>query len=189
LPMRVIAGQCKGRQLSAVPGRSTRPTADRVKESLFSMIGPFFDGGIVLDLFAGTGALGIEALSRGCEKAYFVDHDRRAVETIRRNITSCHFRDAASIYCMDARKALALFAKTGAVFDYVFLDPPYRMRIIEDMIEMLVERGLLSRGAVIAAETRSDYDIAASVGPFRLRRHSRYGDTSLAIFAEEMETE
>src|SRR5690606_30618142 len=90
-PMRVITGTARGRRLKAVPGLSTRPTSDRVKEAIFSMIGPFFDGGTVLDLFAGTGALGIEALSRGADRAVFVDRERASVETVRDNLAACGF--------------------------------------------------------------------------------------------------
>lgn len=93
--MRVIAGERKGHALKAVPGNNTRPTTDKVKESLFSIIGPFFDGDMVLDLFAGSGGLGIEALSRGAERAVFIDQAALAIKTIRQNLEGCHFTERA----------------------------------------------------------------------------------------------
>ncbi|EAG4889887.1 16S rRNA (guanine(966)-N(2))-methyltransferase RsmD, partial [Listeria monocytogenes] len=115
--MRVIAGERKGHALKAVPGNNTRPTTDKVKESLFSIIGPFFDGDMVLDLFAGSGGLGIEALSRGAERAVFIDQAALAIKTIRQNIEGCHFTERAEVYRNDAERALKLLHKNEWKFD------------------------------------------------------------------------
>src|SRR4051794_41215753 len=96
--MRVVSGSSKGKTLKAVPGSTTRPTTDKVKEALFNMIGPYFDGGIGLDLFAGSGGLGIEGLSRGLEKVIFIDRDAKAIQVIHENIKSCHFEEKTEVY-------------------------------------------------------------------------------------------
>ena len=122
--MRVIAGEHKGRRLKAVPGQKTRPTTDKVKESMFNIIGPYFDGGLALDLFAGTGGLGIESLSRGIDKAVFIDQDYKAVSVIRENIRDLRLDAQAEIFKNDAKRALDQLAERGLQFDLVFLALP-----------------------------------------------------------------
>src|SRR5690606_36343537 len=117
--MRVISGTAKGRALKAVPGKRTRPTTDKGKEALFSIIGPYFDGGIVLDLFAGTGGLGIEALSRGAEKAIFIDMDPASIAVIRANLQAAKLDERAEIYRNEANQAIKQFVKRGLAFDYI----------------------------------------------------------------------
>src|SRR6478752_9448695 len=109
--VRVVSGICKGRPLKAVPGNSTRPTTDKVKEAMFNMIGPYFNGGIGLDLFAGSGSLGIEALSRGLEKVIFVDRDAKAIQIIQENIHNCKIVDAVEVYRNDALRAMKAIIK------------------------------------------------------------------------------
>src|SRR5690606_17308184 len=105
------AGQAKGLPLKAVPGKTTRPTTDKVKESIFNMIGPFFDGGTAVDLFAGSGGLGIEALSRGIEHAVFTDKDKKAIDTIQANLQKTKMEDQAQVYRADAERALKAMKK------------------------------------------------------------------------------
>nr|WP_318036196.1 16S rRNA (guanine(966)-N(2))-methyltransferase RsmD [Halobacillus amylolyticus] len=121
--MRVIAGVHKGRQLKPVPNHRTRPTTDKVKESLFQIIGPFFDGGQVLDLFAGSGGLGIESLSRGTEHSVFVDQQQKAVQVIHENLDALKLRDRAEVFRTDAFRAIKAAGKRGLSFQYIFLDP------------------------------------------------------------------
>lgn len=111
--MRVISGTAKGRPLKSVPGNGTRPTTDKVKEALFSMIGPYFEGGTALDLYAGTGGLGIEALSRGMEAAVFVDMEQKALDTVRANLKAAKVESQAEVYRNDAGRALAALEKRG----------------------------------------------------------------------------
>jgi len=99
--VRVVSGTCKGRPLKAVPGNTTRPTTDKVKEALFNMIGPYFDGGIGLDLFAGSGGLGLEALSRGLERVIFIDREPKAIQVINENIRDCKFEEQTKVYRND----------------------------------------------------------------------------------------
>jgi 16S rRNA (guanine966-N2)-methyltransferase len=185
--VRVISGDYKGRRLKAVPGMNTRPTTDKVKESMFNIIGPYFDGGWALDLFAGTGGLGIEALSRGIEKAVFLDTDSKAVSTVRENISALGLQDRAEIYRNDARRALDVLAGRGLRFDLVFLDPPYKLtRLYEEIITKMQELHLLNDRAYIVAEHSADVALLDEYGKARRWRHAEYGEISLSFY--EMET-
>jgi RNA methyltransferase, RsmD family len=180
--VRVIAGTAKGTPLKAVPGMNTRPTTDKVKEAIFSMIGPYFDGGAALDLFAGTGGLGIEALSRGADRAVFVDADRQAVAVVRRNVEAARMAERAEIYCNTAERALRALAKRGASFRYVFLDPPYRMKNADALMAEMEARGMLEDGAVIVVEHDADHQYPETVGGMRRRRLASYGETAVSIY-------
>jgi 16S rRNA (guanine966-N2)-methyltransferase len=180
--MRVIAGEHKGRSLTAVPGKGTRPTTDKVKESIFNMIGPYFDGGIALDLYAGTGALGIEALSRGMDKAVFVEIDSRAFAVVRENITTLRLEDRAELYRNDAARALKALAKRALRFDVVFLDPPYAKQNITEEIAFLQEARLLSDHAWIVAEHAAADRLPESIGLCAIDRMATYGDTTITIY-------
>jgi 16S rRNA (guanine966-N2)-methyltransferase len=170
--VRVVAGEFGGRRLAAPPGRSTRPTADRVREALFSMLGDV-SGSRVLDLFAGSGALGIEALSRGAESATFVESDARAVATIRRNLDSLAAEGKVS-----RRDALAFLASAKGYFDLVLADPPYDSAPL--LAGQLAERlpGVLSENARIVTESDKRRPLEL---PFPLLRERTYGDIRIAI--------
>ncbi len=180
--MRVVAGEAKGRPLKAVPGTGTRPTTDKVKEAIFSMIGPFFDGGVALDLFAGTGGLAIESLSRGAERAIFVDADAKSIEVVRANLKATGFEKQSEVYRNDAERALKVLAKRDTAFDLVFLDPPYRMKNGDELLLRMEESGLLQPGAVIVLEYESSYEYPEAFGSFSLRRKAVYGDTAVSIY-------
>src|SRR3954447_6838055 len=117
--MRVVSGNYKGRALKAVPGVSTRPTTDKVKEAIFNVVGPYFEGGIALDLFAGSGGLGIEAVSRGLDKAIFIDRDHKAIQTIHENINTCQLEEKTEVYRNDADRALKALVKREISFDFI----------------------------------------------------------------------
>ncbi|WP_020615336.1 16S rRNA (guanine(966)-N(2))-methyltransferase RsmD [Paenibacillus daejeonensis] len=180
--MRVIAGEAKGRPLKAVPGVNTRPTTDKVKEAIFSMIGPYFEGGQALDLFAGTGGLGIEALSRGMARAVFIDLDRQSIEVVRRNIEAAGMSSRAEIYKNEASRAIKLLEKRGMQFELVFLDPPYKMKEADKLMREMADRGLLAPGAVIVVEHDARHAYSDTVGDFRLRRQALYGDTAVTVY-------
>ncbi|GAB7388095.1 16S rRNA (guanine(966)-N(2))-methyltransferase RsmD [Bacillaceae bacterium] len=182
IDVRVIAGAKKGRRLYAVPGRGTRPTTDRVKEAIFSMIGPFFSGGTGLDLYAGTGSLGIEALSRGLDRVIFVDENRQAVDTIKRNLAALDFTGKAEVYRNDARRALKALGRRGMRFELVFLDPPYAERRLEGDITMLEEQGLLAPGGLIVAEHDERDVLPEAIGRLQKVKANQYGITSISIF-------
>lgn len=185
--MRVISGQARGRTLKSVPGMGTRPTTDKVKEALFSMIGPYFDGGQALDLFAGSGGLGIEALSRGMDKAVFVDLEYKSIEVIRANLKATGFEQQAEVYKNDAERALKALAKRGASFDLVFLDPPYRLKHGDKLMDMMDSLNLLNTGATIVLEYESSYTYPERPGSFIELRKALYGETAVSIYSFEKE--
>ncbi|WP_281887721.1 16S rRNA (guanine(966)-N(2))-methyltransferase RsmD [Paenibacillus sp. YYML68] len=179
--MRVISGSAKGRPLKAVPGMGTRPTTDKVKEAIFSMIGPYFDGGKVLDLFAGTGGLSIEALSRGMDRAVLADTDKKAIETIRLNLEATRMTEQAEVYRNDAMRALKALGKRGQQFDLVFLDPPYKQKVIGDLLEQLVADRLLTESARVVIEHPADDRYDEPPAGLEWLRRAEYGDTAVTI--------
>ncbi|MDG0812382.1 16S rRNA (guanine(966)-N(2))-methyltransferase RsmD [Cohnella rhizosphaerae] len=181
--MRVISGEARGRPLKAVPGQTTRPTTDKVKEALFSMIGPYFDGERVLDLFAGTGGLGIEALSRGAGRAVFVDANMRSIDVVRANLAATRLADKAEVYRQDAGKAIRLLEQRGCEpFDLVFLDPPYAMKNGDALLLELTARGLAGEHTVAIIEHESGFAYEERIGIFERRRLALYGETAIAIY-------
>ncbi|MCS7459488.1 16S rRNA (guanine(966)-N(2))-methyltransferase RsmD [Paenibacillus doosanensis] len=180
--MRVISGSAKGRPLKAVPGMGTRPTTDKVKEAIFSMIGPYFEGGHVLDLFAGTGGLSIEALSRGMERAVLTDIDKKSIDTIRQNLQATGFTDQAEIYRNDAQRAVKALTKRGVKFDLVFLDPPYRLKLVRELVEQLDEADMLNSYATIVMEHDAEDAYEEPIGRLEWVRRAEYGDTAITIY-------
>ncbi|HTA13348.1 MAG TPA: 16S rRNA (guanine(966)-N(2))-methyltransferase RsmD [Solirubrobacteraceae bacterium] len=177
--MRVIAGRLGGRRLTAPRGRArTRPTSDRVREALFSMLGEL-DGLVALDLFAGTGALGIEALSRGAERAVFVERDAAAIRALRTNLDLLGLRaPEAEVRVGDALLALRAARKSAETYDLVFVDPPYRQaREVRDGLSALLP-ALLAPGARVVVE--SDRRAPAEL-PMAVAQQRRYGDTTITI--------
>ena len=176
--MRIVAGRFGGRRLAAPPGRGTRPTSDRVREALFSILGPL-DGLRVLDLYAGSGALGIEALSRGAERALLVERDPRAVAVIRANLDALGLAEPeAAVHAGPARAALRNASARGDTYDLVFLDPPYRSapelgRELSEALQPLMS----GRGRVVSeSDRRAPLHLV-----FPLTDERRYGDTLIRI--------
>ncbi|NGP44361.1 16S rRNA (guanine(966)-N(2))-methyltransferase RsmD [Bacillaceae bacterium SIJ1] len=186
--MRIIAGSAKGHPLKTMSGQNTRPTSDKVKESLFQMIGPFFHGGTVLDLFGGSGSLGIEALSRGMDQAVFVDKSAQAVHVIQQNLEKCHFADQATVYRSDALKALAMLAKKDVRFDLVFLDPPYALTILPKLLQVIDTHQLLLPKGLIVAEHDQSVELPEALDTFTAFRKQTYGSqTQMTLYeAKEM---
>lgn len=185
--MRVIAGEHRGRRLAAVPGKGTRPTSDKVKESIFNMIGPYFDGGWALDLYAGTGGLGIEALSRGAERAVFVERDTKAFAVVKQNVTACRLENQAELYRSDADRIIHTLAKRNIAFDLVFLDPPYAQQKIVEEIRLMQELNMLADGAWIVAEHDGSVKLPEEIGNCVLDRTATYGDTAVTLYYHEVE--
>jgi 16S rRNA (guanine966-N2)-methyltransferase len=176
--VRIVAGRFGGRRLAAPPGRGTRPTSDRVREALFSILGPL-DGEAVLDLFAGSGALAIEALSRGAERAVLVERDARAAAVARANLEALGLgAPEARVLRMDALLALGNASSAGETYDLVLLDPPYRdaERLGRDLPGALAP--VLSDGARIVTESdrRTPLEL-----PYPVATERRYGDTLIRI--------
>ena len=180
MSLRVIAGRYGGRRLVAPPGTSTRPTADRVREALFSILGSAVEGARVLDLFAGSGALGIEALSRGAASATFVDRLPTAIKAVRANLETLHIR-GAEVLPIDARAHLRSASQAGRQYDLVFLDPPYRdaATLGRELAEALP--GVLAPDALVVSE--SDRRTPLDLTPLSLTDERRYGDTLIRIHA------
>ncbi|MBW4080865.1 16S rRNA (guanine(966)-N(2))-methyltransferase RsmD [Paenibacillus sp. S150] len=183
--MRVVSGSAKGRPLKSVPGSGTRPTTDKVKEAMFSIIGPYFEGGAVLDLFAGTGGLGIEALSRGMDQAVFVDMEQKSIDTVRANLKAAKVEEQAEVYRNDAGRALSALEKRGRSFDLVFLDPPYRLKHGHELMLAMVQKGLLRQDAVIVLEHESGYEYPEVIPGFHRTRQAVYGETTVCIYKYE----
>lgn len=183
--MRVISGSARGRNLKAVPGTNTRPTTDKVKEAIFSMIGPYFDGGNVLDLFAGTGGLGIEALSRGMDAGVFVDADRKSIEIVRENLRGTGMSERAEVYCNDSRRAIKKLGERAMKFDLVFLDPPYKQTDMNEWIERMEQHDLFGEQAVAVVEHDAKVGYPEAVGTFRLAKRAEYGDTAVTVYRRE----
>lgn len=180
--MRIISGDYGGRRLSAVPGMATRPTTDKVKEALFNIIGPYFDGGTSLDLFAGSGGLSIEGVSRGIDQAYLIDRQYQAIKTIKKNIAVTKHPEKFHVLKMDADKALHVLVSQGVHFDLVYLDPPYaKQKIVYDMT-MMAELGLLNDSARIVAETDQNAHLPADIPGFEQIRQQSYGITVITIY-------
>ncbi len=183
--MRVISGTRKGLPLKAVPGSGTRPTTDKVKESIFNMIGPYFEGGLAVDLFAGSGGLGIEALSRGIDTCIFIEKDPRAVPTIYENLKKCKLEDQAEVYKADATRAIKALEKRQARVDLLFLDPPYEKVGYYELINQFVEKNLLTDRAIILCEHEKGVDLQERYGAFTLSRKELYGSTIISIYRQE----
>ncbi|MCU5682231.1 16S rRNA (guanine(966)-N(2))-methyltransferase RsmD [Bacillus wiedmannii] len=185
--MRVVSGKCKGHPLKAVPGNTTRPTTDKVKESIFNMIGPYFDGGIALDLFGGSGGLGIEAISRGIDKAIFVDRDNKAIKVIHQNLESCRIQEQAEVYRNDAERAVKALIKREISFDLILIDPPYKDQKIVSLISVMDHHGLLHRDGLIMSEHGNDVVLPDSIGSLVKVRAENYGITAISIYKYEGE--
>ncbi|WP_080874853.1 16S rRNA (guanine(966)-N(2))-methyltransferase RsmD [Oceanobacillus timonensis] len=150
--MRVIAGIHKGRALKSAAGETTRPTSDKVKEAVFQIIGPFFSGGTALDLFAGSGSLGIEALSREMSKVIFIDKHPKAIQTIKENLKTLQLEQKAEVYRNDAERALKAIAKRELQFDLVLLDPPYKSQDYMKILDYLLDNHMLQKNAIVYCE-------------------------------------
>ena len=180
--MRIIGGRAKGRKLIAGKTRWIRPTRDKVKESIFSMIQSHVEGGVVLDLFAGTGNLGLEALSQGAKKAIFVENDRTPLRILLRNIDLCGFQDRAEILSLDAEVALKALRRRAEKVDLVFIDPPYGSGYVDKTLRFINSHDMLKKGGAIVVEHGSAEIPAVQWGMLSLRRRKRHGDTTISIF-------
>ena len=151
--MRVISGTAKGTKLNSIDELSTRPTLDRVKEALFNIIQTKIPDSIILDLFSGSGAIGIEFLSRGCEKAYLCDNSQNAVNMINQNLERTRLKDKAVVMKKDYKKCLQDLGKENIAFDVIFIDPPYKDNIAVDAVETILSLKLLKEEGFIIIET------------------------------------
>lgn len=180
--MRVISGSQKGRQLKSVPGKNTRPTTDKVKEAIFNMIGPYFDGGSGLDLFAGSGSLGIEGISRGLDKVIFIDSDYKAIRTIKENINICGFESMSEVYKNDWKRALQIIIQRDLTFEVIWMDPPYKKDVYTTILQKISTHQLLSDTGIIVCEHAKESPLPDKVERLDKIRTEHYGTISISLF-------
>lgn len=179
--MRIVAGKWRGRRLRTPKGRSVRPTADRVREAIFDILGDKTEGAWVLDLFSGTGALGLEALSRGASAAVLVESDPRAFAVLRRNIEELEACDAEALP-MDYRAALRLLRGRGSRFRLALLDPPYGKGIAERAAGELAGSGIVEPGGTVVIEEAVRAGEPSFPAGWEREQNRRYGDTRVTLF-------
>ena len=177
--MRVITGTARGRRLREPEGMAIRPTTDNVKEAIFNTIQFDIPGRRVLDLFAGTGQLGIEALSRGARECVFIDESTAAVKLIRENLKTCRLE--GTVLQTDALGYLA----QGQKFDVIFLDPPYDTNLIEKALQTCVKSDILTKGGIIVCETRREKVLPTLPAPYTVRREKAYGKIKLTLIERQ----
>jgi 16S rRNA (guanine966-N2)-methyltransferase len=187
--MRITGGSAKGRHLIGPKAgwRFIRPTGDRVREALFNILGDEMVDSTVLDLYAGTGALGLEALSRGAETAIFVDQSRQALELIHGNLTNCFPTARASLQQLnlsqeDSLKRLTKKMPAQLLFDIIFLDPPYEKKLAEKTLAMVERGALLKDNGLVVAEERASEQLAEQYGTLTLASHRSYGETGIWLY-------
>ncbi len=177
--MRIIAGDFKGRRLETPDDNQIRPTTDKVKEAMFSIIASEVPGSICVDLFSGTGNLGLEAISRGACKCYFGDNSRQSIGIIKRNIEHCKAESKSTVIPGDYSKVLEYIKEKADVF---LIDPPYEAGYYENCFKRIKELNILSEEGIIVAEHRADLELSESIEGFTLIKERRYGNIVLSIY-------
>jgi 16S rRNA (guanine(966)-N(2))-methyltransferase RsmD len=181
--MRIIAGKYRSRRLAAPAGVQTRPTSDRLRETLFNVLGASVEGSVWLDLFAGSGAVGMEALSRGAHTVYFVESSSRAARAIRANLATLGIHDGCEVVEREVNTALRLLESRPAVCDFSFLDPPYRKQDdYAQVLAFLSQSRLLKPGSVVIAEHDKHFDPGEGLGALQRYRKLRQGDAVLSFY-------
>ena len=175
--MRIISGKYKGKKLNGFNIEGTRPTMDRVKESLFGMIQTYIPDSIVLDLFAGSGALGLEAVSNGAKECYLIDNNIEAIKIIKEN--SQNFEEQLNIIHIDYKKFLKT---TDKKFDIIFLDPPYKEKQLDTSLRIIEERGLLNENGIVICE----YEIGEPHTTLELIKEKSYGPKKIKIYKNNL---
>ena len=181
--MRVISGTARGRRLREPAGIEIRPTTDKVKEAVFNIVQFDVEGRRVLDLFAGTGQLGVEALSRGAASAVFVDSAPQAVKLVKQNLEICGFSDRAQVIHADS---VGYLAHSGA-FDLVFVDPPYDTDLLDRALFSVFQFDILRRNGIMICESRADRRIGEVPAPYRIVKQYRYGQVKLTLITRDAE--
>jgi 16S rRNA (guanine966-N2)-methyltransferase len=190
--VRIIAGEFRGRRLISPRGRSIRPTADRVREAIFNIISMHLAGARVLDLYAGTGALGLEALSRGAAAAVFVDQNAAAVRLIHENVRLCGVQDRTRVIHQPISQALKILAaRRGGtqLFDVVFLDPPYGKGLIQAVLIELAQLGIAAPECLIIAEHHESEGLPMTGGGWLKFRERQYGETVVSLLTNAVDGE
>lgn len=180
--MRVISGSRKGTPLKSLPGTSTRPTSDKVKESVFNKIGPYFDGGTVVELFGGSGSIAIEALSRGMEKAFVFEKNPKACAVIKANAEKCRMEGLLHIEKRDARQAAFILKQKNVHIDLLFVDPPYATVEYYDVINEVIAQELVAEDATIVCEHDKNVTLPEQYNTYIRINSATYGSTAITIY-------
>ena len=182
--MRVISGKLKGRKINGYDIEGTRPTMDRVKESIFGSIQSYLEDSVVLDLFSGSGNLGIEAISNGCKKCYFVDNNKKCIKIIQDNIKQFGIVDNSVVIHNDYRNVLDYFRDNYIKFDIVFVDPPYQYRLMNEILAIVKKYDILSDNGIIVLEYSYD-ELSNNIDGYQLLKYKRYGDKFVSIYQKK----
>lgn len=180
--MRIITGDFKGRRLEMPVGKDIRPTTEKVKEAIFSIIAGNIPGAVCVDLFAGTGNLGLEALSRGAEKCYFADNSRESLNLIKRNIEMCRAEEWSVVIPGDYERTLTRLGERGEKIDIFFLDPPYREGLYEKCFELIREYDLLAEEGIIVAEHGEREPLPEEIEGYIVLKQKNYGSIAITIY-------
>lgn len=183
--MRIVAGEFRSRRIEAVSGDTTRPTTDKVKEAVFSRIGPYFDGGDMLDLFAGSGNVSFEAISRGMQTSLMCDKQKKAIDTIKKNSQVLDVTTQCVVWQMDYKKALHKIADEKRTFDFVYLDPPYKDQKIIEILSFLDEHEILKPNADIVCESLKEDEFPQQIGSLCKVKDVVYGITRITYYKKE----
>ena len=178
----MIAGTAKGHKLKTIKGMTTRPTSDRVKESIFNIIAGEIEDSTVLDVFAGTGSLGIEALSRGANHAVFFDKSPECCGIIKENLAHTKLADKAEVYSTDYIAGIGRLYRDGRKFDLIILDPPYNKNFIQETLKTLTNNDIMKNDGLIVIEHSTSDSLPKSIGRLEIINTRSYGDTSLTVF-------
>ncbi len=181
--MRIISGTSKGRRLATPKTRAIRPTSDRVKESIFNILGKEVKGKVVLDLFAGTGNLGIEALSRGAKKALFVENGRQALRLIQRNLSQCGMDGRFEILPKEATRSIGILKQRGEAFDLILMDPPYEKGLVQKTLTKLNSYKIHHEDSILIIQHDRRESIPTMFKEWTLIRQRRIGDTLISFLS------
>lgn len=187
--MRVIAGEFRGRRLDRIEGMDIRPTSDMVKESLFNILGNDVIDSVFLDLFGGTGSVGIEALSRGAKHVVFIDAGIKSIKVLKGNLEHLNIKDNVEVFHTDYSTAISKLYKFKKQFDIIFIDPPYRTGMDKSALEEIDKNPILSQSGLIVVEHDSRDAMPQQVGKLYIYRTKQYGNTSLSFYSINKQTQ
>ena len=178
-PLHIIAGTAKNRRLISLPGLATRPLSGRIKKSLFDILTPVIQGTVFLDLYAGTGNVGLEALSRGAREAVLVEQSTQCLDIIKQNHTNCGFADKAQVIGADI---INRFTHLNKKFDLIFIGPPYKLNLLTQTIKIIDENDLLAQDGWIIGQHHFKESLSEKIGRYVMFRQKDYGDSRLSFF-------
>ncbi|SHJ55207.1 16S rRNA (guanine(966)-N(2))-methyltransferase RsmD [Clostridium cavendishii DSM 21758] len=183
--MRIISGKAKGRKILSPATNETRPTLDRIKESIFNIIQGYIIDSVVIDVFAGTGSLGLEAASRGAKEVYLIDKSPVTYPLLKQNIENLKFEDVCTSVNTDAYSALRSFASKGVVFDLIFIDPPYMKDLIPEAMEIVDKNKMLHEDGIIVCKIDTSEEIFEGTENIKLVDKRKYGNTTVCFYKVE----